>query len=331
MSSSVPSETDAIPRRKWPIWWPFAALVVALLLIVAIPGAKSIPDDGELPVTPLSSPSLDPAIAKSLRETLWYFDQQWFGPECVFDSDRVGTGSVPFRPFEMRYAIVTPDTIEIHTLRFTRIVNGVPSPDVMRTEMVLVTKFDPEGGGTLDAVSIEWDEDKKLALQKIEAGDCRKGCYVVNDKTMAVYLARQGDPRPTVIPGLIEYDNILARHPAGSPIPTPESHSMDSVLLRVHRLSDEQLPLHMQDVTEELSVENSKRIATIKPLKTPFERSDGGSIRNANGWIVQVTLHVDLEKSYKNPTYVPGGPEPEWLPIGATYVRPAEKKPESVE
>ncbi len=328
MSTSAPSEIEVPSNRKWPTWWPFAVLVVALLLIVSIPGAKPIPDDVDLPVTPTQShPAIDPAVAKKLRETLWSFDQQWFGPECKFDCQRWRTSS---NHNEIRYALITPDTIEIHKIGVREVIKGVPHADVMRTEMVLVTKFDSEGGGTLDAVSIEWNEDKQLALQKIEAGGCRKGCYEVNDETMTVYLARQGDPRPTVIPGLIEYDNVLARHPAGSPIPTPESHTMDSILLRAHRFSDEQLPLHMQSLTEGLSVEQQTRIISIKPLQTPVVRHDGFVIRHKNGWVVQAALRP-RQGSYRNPTYTPGGPEPEWLPLGATYVRPTEKKPESVE
>ncbi len=223
MSVEVSAVKTTEPPRAGQARWGRVAPYLVLISVVALVVAFSIitPE----PVVEISIPrpsALSESDGHQLRGGFWDVEEMWLGSKLEFSeqqeiakgdqaSDRFYRGERPvaYQGSTRRLRITSNQTFEITSLRYD--VSGMSvTNEYESTEMVYITRFDPEGMGTVNALPIAWNEEKADVLKKLDAGESLKGLYEFNGNLMQVYFP--GDTqaqRPAVIPKTLSSQDRL--------------------------------------------------------------------------------------------------------------------------
>ena len=223
MSIEVPAVKPTEPPRVGPTGWgrfiPYLVLFSVVAVVVAF--STLTPETVvEIPI-PLP-PALSESDGQELRGGFWVVEEMWLGSQVEFSEQQEiisawqasnrwtrGERPVTFQTSTRLLRITSNQTFEITSqLRDVSNMVGTSRPRV--TEMVYITRFDPVGMGTVNALPIAWNEEKGDVLKKLDAGESLKGLYAFNGNTMQVYLP--GDmkaKRPTAIPKTLSSQDRL--------------------------------------------------------------------------------------------------------------------------
>ncbi len=309
MSVEISAVKTSEPHRDGPARWVQLIPHLVLLLVVAIVvTVSSLTPDSVVEIPISCRPALSESDGLELFGGFWVVEEMWLGSQLEFSeqhemskwdkaSDRWNQGERPVSYQESnRIVRITPDhTFEI-TSELCDVADMVLTCRCRLTEMVYLTRFDPEGMGTVNAVPIAWDEEKEVVLKKLDAGESLRGLYSLNGKKMSIYLP--GDShglRPREIPEVLSPTDrlFLLRRASDSesenvyyPVTWAESYYGKTDKINsdgtVNVLLDDGNPMGPQ--LEKIPV----------PLTTPIEkavdppRTEGTfTFCHTNGWIVQ--------------------------------------------
>ena len=314
MSVEVPAVKTSEPPRvvltRWERLIPYLVLVSVVAVVVAF--STLTPETVvEIPI-PLP-PALSESDGQELRGGFWVVEEMWLGSQVEFSeqqqisragqaSDRFYRGERPvtFQTSTRLLRITSNQTFEITSqLRDVSNMVGTSRPRV--TEMVYITRFDPVGMGTVNALPIAWNEEKGDVLKKLDAGESLKGLYAFNGNTMQVYLP--GDTqakRPTAIPKTLSPLDRLFRLSRFSPGPRGQENGVRSYYPPTWaEIYDWKTKMYNSDgsiirVTDDRHYAGPQFNRIPVPYSTPIEKfvdpahtKNNFLIHHTNGWIVQ--------------------------------------------
>lgn len=318
------SEPRVVRSTHWGRFIPYFVLISVFAMVFAF----SNPTPEPVVENPIPhAPALDESEGQKLRGGFWIVEEMWLGSKLEFsaqaewgrlstEADRLDRGETPrIVLFSNRLArISSSHTLEVAS-RLVHVTNMMTDGPWL-TDMVFITRFDPEGMGTVNALPIAWNEEKEDVLKKLDAGESLKGLYSFNGGTMQVYLP--GDtsmPRPTSIPKalnpadrLFTLNRYEERDERSLSFSYPPNWD-DSYYGKTEKLnSDGTLAYHIIDGNPR---EGQVEMIPV-PLTTPIEQAVDPprtkrtfTFCHTNGWIVQ--------------TEPPPDPEPEPLPNNAPH------------
>lgn len=255
------------------------ALIVSVSILVPAP---SVPPPPEIKAEAVHQLLMDRDSARKLRERYWCVTEQWSHGEQTYSINREGH-SPPH--FERRFVNITDDTIEI-----TRIT----PTDWLRTVSVLVVEFDSRQVGSLNAISIEWNETKEDALRLIHEGHGQHGLYYVDQDRMEIYIAEPTVKSPaTQIPPHPKFGGQFICLNRKSP---DESRSYSDLT----RKPNNPTPVDKNGVVHyEIDHYRNHRYDNwsskhsphrIEPLGDPIPVEPMRAARYINGWIIQYDI-----------------------------------------
>ncbi len=314
MSVEVLAQETSEPPRVGPARWgrliPYLVLisVVAMFVFFSKPNPALKPSPEPVVEIPIPRPpALSDSEAKDLRDGFWSIEELWLDRQLAYshglEMQRFHQIEEPLRMMYARWtARLTQNTLEVTSQRTERVGDTIYFESKPRlTQMVFITRFDPEGMGTVDALPISWNEEKGDVLNRIDAGESLKGLYEIEELYLWIYIPANADtPRLRQIPDKLSLGDRLFKLSRYSTGPRSEENDVRSYYPPTWaEIYDWKTKMYNSDgsiisVTDDRHYAGPQFNRIPVPYSTPIEKFVDPAhtknvflIHHTNGWIVQ--------------------------------------------
>ena len=181
------AEPQVVHSTRWARFIPYFVLIPVVAMVVAF--FKTTPEPVvDIPIP--RPPALDKSEGQKLQGGFWIVEEMWLGSKLEFsaqeewgrlstEADRLDRGEMPRTVlFSNRLARISAShTLEVAS-RLVHVTNRMMTDGPWLTDMVFITRFDPDGMGTVNALPIAWNEEKEDVLKKLDAGESQGAVFL---------------------------------------------------------------------------------------------------------------------------------------------------------